>query len=73
MKCENRSTSTGDIVSPRCWDNDAEYSAKVIYNEVESDILYLCSTCAEALRMSARRQGYDFEVQPLNVSDGGEG
>ena len=40
---------------------------KVIYNEVESDTLDLCSGCASAIAKDARKHGYKVKRQPLDV------
>jgi len=65
--CENSYVAGGgrQIVGPGCYNNPAEYVCTVSYNDLESDTLYLCKSCRDALRADAKRNSYSFRSQRL--------
>jgi len=64
--CDNASRrGSGVGIKPQCYDGKREYECTVIYNEVESDTMVLCSECRKQLKKEARRYGYKFKSRRL--------
>lgn len=57
MKCDNDGSTGHYIINPQCFQGKATLEVTVKYNDVESDVLNLCSDCAGYVKKDARRHG----------------
>lgn len=63
--CENESSLSRNIINPSCIGGKKEYKVEVKYNDVESDIFYLCGDCKNAIKKDCEKWGYEMNYKEL--------
>ncbi len=48
-----------------CFKGKIARKVTIIYNNMEQDVLHLCSSCYRRLRVLALRQGYEIESEEV--------